>query len=63
MSNTKVVFGISLKNLFILLFNLFLLLSMSFTALFITIYESHYIISADFYLYLQYFQQKDFNFN
>ena len=33
---------------------------MSFIALFDTIYESHYIISVNFYLYLQYFQQKIF---
>ena len=33
------------------------------TVLFGTLYKSHYIISANFYLYLQYFQQKDFNFN
>ena len=48
---------------FILLFRLFLLLFMSPTALFGTIHESHYIISANFYLYLQYFQQKVFNFS
>ena len=33
------------------------------TALFGTIYGSHCIISANFYLYLQYFQQKIFNFS
>ena len=32
-------------------------------ALFDTIHESHYTISANFYLYLQYFQQKVFNFS
>ena len=32
-------------------------------ALFDTIYESHYTISTNFYLYLQYFQQKVFNFS
>ena len=36
---------------------------MSFTALFGIIHESHGIISTNFYLYLQYFQQKNFNFN
>ena len=36
---------------------------MSLTALFGTIYESHYNILVNFYLYLQYFQQKIFNFN
>ena len=33
------------------------------SALFGTIYEFHYIISANFYLYLQYFQQKVFSFS
>ena len=47
----------------ILLFNLFLLLFMSLIALFGTIYGSQYTISANFYLYLQYFQQKIFRFN
>ena len=32
------------------------------TALFGTIYRSHCTISTNFYLYLQYFQQKIFNF-
>ena len=36
---------------------------MGFTALFDTIHESHGTISANFYLYLQYFQQKVFSFN
>ena len=45
------------------LFNLFLLLFMSLTALFDTIHESHCIISANFYLYIQYFQQKVFSFS
>ena len=39
------------------------LLFMSFTVLFDTIYGSYCIISTNFYLYLQYFQQKIFNFN
>ena len=43
---------------FILLFSLFLLLFIGLTALFSIIYESHYTISANFYLYLHYFQQK-----
>ena len=41
----------------ILLFSLFLLLFMGTIALFGTIYEFYYIISTNFYLYLQYFQQ------
>ena len=36
---------------------------MDLTTLFGTIHESHYIISANFYFYLQYFQQKIFNFS
>ena len=51
---------------FILLVNLFLLLFMSFTAFFDTIHESYYTISTNFYFYefyLQYLQQKIFNFN
>ena len=40
----------------ILLFNLFLLLFMSFTAFFGTIHRFHCTISANFYIYLQYFQ-------
>ena len=47
----------------ILLFSLFLLLFMDFTTLFDIIYESYYTISASFYLYLQYFQHKVFNFS
>ena len=43
--------------------NLFLLLFMSHTALFCTIFRSHYIISTNFYFYLQYFQQKIFSFS
>ena len=35
---------------------------MSFTAFFSIIHESHHTISANFYLYLQYFQQKKFSF-
>ena len=47
----------------ILLFNLFLVLFIGSTALFSIIHGSHYIISANFYLYLQYFQQKVFSFS
>ena len=47
----------------ILLFNLFLLLFIGPTTLFGTIHGSHCIISANFYLYLQYFQQKNLSFN
>ena len=36
---------------------------MGLTALFGTIHGSHYIISANFYIYLQYFQQKIFSFS
>ena len=52
-----------LKSQFILLFNLFFLLFLSSTAFFGTIHESYYTISVNFYLYLQYFQQKNFSFN
>ena len=47
----------------ILLFKLLLLLFMGSTALFDTIHESYCTISANFYLYLQYFQQKVFYFS
>ena len=33
------------------------------TTLFGTIYQFHYTILANFYFYLQYFQQKIFNFS
>ena len=59
----KCAFGFKLKSQFILLFSLFLQLFMSPTALFGTICGSHYTISANFYLYLQYFQQKVFSFS
>ena len=42
---------------------LFLLLFMDLNALFDTIYGSYGTISANFYLYLQYFQQKVFSFS
>ena len=60
---SKYVFG---KNYFcqlILLLSLFFILFMSPTTSFGTIYRSHCTISANFYLYLQYFQQKTFSFN
>ena len=45
------------------LFFIFLLLFMDPTALFDIIYGSHFTILTNFYLYLPYFQQKNFNFN
>ena len=48
---------------FILLFNLFLFLFIGLIIFFNTIYESLCIILVKFYLYLSYFQQKNFNFN
>ena len=62
-SNIKCLFGFRLKSQLIILFSLFLLLFMSLIALFDTIHESHYAISTNFYLYLQYFQQKIFHFS
>ena len=56
-------FGSKFKSQLILLFSLFLLLFMGLIALFGTIYGSHYTISANFSLYLQYFQQKIFSFS
>ena len=53
--------GSRLKSQLILLFNLFLLLFMGPTTLFDTIYESHYTISTNFYLYLQYFSFSKIN--
>ena len=46
----------------ILVFSLFLILFIGLTILFGTIYEFHYTILANFYFYLQYFQQKNFSF-
>ena len=40
----------------------FLLLFMGPTALFSITHEFHYTISTNFYIYLQYFQQKVFSF-
>ena len=62
MENIKDVFGFKLKNQFILLFSLFLLLFMGSITLFSIIYASH-TIWTNFYLYLQYFQQKKFSFS
>ena len=62
-SETKFVFG---KNYFcqlILLFNLFLLLFIDLIVLFNSTYGSYCTISANSYLYLPYFQQKNFSFN
>ena len=59
----KCAFGSKLKNQLILLFSLFLLLFIGSTTLFSTIHRSHCTISANFYLYLQYFQQKVFSFS
>ena len=57
------MFGSKLKSRLILLFSLFLVLFMGPTTPFDTIYKSHCPISANFYLYLLYFQQKVFNFS
>ena len=59
----KYALNFKLKSQFILLFSLFLLLFTNSIVLFDIIHEFHYTISANFYLYLQYFQQKVFNFN
>ena len=57
------MFGSKLKSQFILLFSLFLLLFMGPTAFFGIIHGSHCVISTNFYLCLQYFQQKNFSFS
>ena len=56
-------FGMNEICQLILLFSLFLLLFMDSTTLFGTIHGSHCTVSANFYLYLQYFQQKVFSFS
>ena len=61
-THSKCVFGYQLKSQLILLFSLFLLQFMGSIALFGTIHEFHCTILANFYLYLQYFQQKSFQF-
>ena len=57
------MFGSKLKSQLILLFRLFLLLFTDFTTFFGIIYGFQCTISANFYLYLQYLQQKVFNFS
>ena len=61
--SSKCAFDSKFKIQSILLFGLFLLLFVGPIALFSIIHESHYIILANFSLYLQYFQQKIFSFN
>ena len=55
-NSSKRLFGKKYFCQLILLFNFFLLLFMGPIVLFGTIHRSHCIISANFYLYLQYFQ-------
>ena len=55
-SQTKCAFGYQLKSQPILLFGLFLLLFIGLIVLFDIIHRSHCTISANFYLYLLYFQ-------
>ena len=62
-TDPKCAFAYRLKSQVILLFNLLLLLFMGSTAFFGIMYGSHCTISANFYLYLQYFQQKVFSFS
>ena len=57
------MFGVDYFSAFILLFNLFLLLFMDPIAIFGTIHGFHCTISANFYIYLWYFQQKVFSFS
>ena len=59
----KYALNSKLKSQFILLFSLFLLLFTCFIVRFDIIHEFHCTIFANFYLYLQYFQQKVLNFN
>ena len=56
-------FGMDYFCQLILLLSLFLLLFMSLTAPFDIIYGSHCTILVNFYFYLQYFQEKIFNFS
>ena len=60
--HAKCAFGMNYFCQLILLLNLFLLLFMDPTTLFGIFYRSYNTISANFYLYLQYFQQKNFSF-
>ena len=62
-TKTKCAFGSSLKREPILPFNLLLLLIIGSFAFFGIIQGSHCTILANFYLYLQYFQQKIFIFS
>ena len=62
-TDPKCAFGIDKRKITYFTFSLFLLLFMDPTALFRIIYGFHCIILANFYLYLQYFQQKVFSFN
>ena len=62
-TNPMCAFSSSLKNQFILLFSLFLLIFMGPTIFFNIIHGFHCIISTNFYFYLQYFLQKFFNFS
>ena len=61
--DTQCAFGSSLKSELVLLFRLFLLLFIGLTTLIDTIHRFHYTISVNCYFYLQYFQQKVFNFS
>ena len=60
--HSKCVLGSKLENQLILLFSLFLLLFIGPIALFSIIHGFHCTILANFYFYLQYFQQKIFSF-
>ena len=62
-TDLKYAFGMDYFCQLTLLFSLFLLLLMGLTALFRIIHWFHCIISTNFYLYLQHFQQKNFNFS
>ena len=59
----KYSFGMDYFCQFLLLFSLFLLLFMGLTALFGIIHGSHCTILTNFYLYLNYFQQKKSRFS
>ena len=54
---------LSVRLVKIIFASLFLLLFLGIIVFFGTIHESHYIILTNFYLYLQYFQQKVFSFS
>ena len=59
----KYALNSKLKSQFILLFSLFFLLFTNSIVLFDIIHKFYCTISTNFYLYLQYFQQKVLNFN